>query len=255
MTRFTTFKKYFQLTSNGTTVKQVLKTNPKALVSIVAINNSFVSSPTAQAVTFYDNTGKPVYGPLYLSQIFRIIETFKDWYSIGWLSQGGTLDLYITEIVPENDEIRQTLEELSDEEINAEYDLEPLTSLMEMENATIVSTNTPLAANATYTSQFYSRNQLLTSNTISPFNGKVKAFAVSDQAFTLYLDYSSDGSTVDYSYEVASAAFASPYVAGNNGTNFAKATDEFIDYFVRLRIVNGATAQTVLRAVMSIEES
>ncbi len=112
---------------------------------------------------------------------------------------------------------------------------------------TYANTTTPLGANAVFVSGWYGRSNS------SNLNGLLKAFAVSDQSFTLYVDYSLANSTVDYSVEAASAAISSPYVAGSYGSQFAKIVDEFIDYYPRLRIVNGSTAQTYLRAQLVLE--
>ena len=110
-------------------------------------------------------------------------------------------------------------------------------------------TTAPLGANATFVGQFINRPNG------SSQSGTVKAFAISDQDFTLYIDYSIDGSTIDYSIEATSATISSPYVAGAYGSQFAKIVDEFSDVNTRIRIVNGATAQTYLRSQIIWEDS
>lgn len=112
-----------------------------------------------------------------------------------------------------------------------------------------IVTYTPLGANATYTSGFFNRNYN------SALNGTIKAFAISDQPYTLYIDYSLSTTNVDYSIEAPSAAIGSPYVAGAYGSQFSKITDELIDQYFRLRIVNGSTAQTYLRSWLQAENS
>jgi len=116
--RFTTFKKYYTLTSNGSAATQTLKTNPKALVSFIIYCPDYLSN---QTIAFNDSSGKPVYGPLKFNTPFKITETFKDWYSVTYTSSGGTIQIYVTEIIPSSDEAREVLEELSDENITAGY--------------------------------------------------------------------------------------------------------------------------------------
>lgn len=159
--------------------------------------------------------------------------------STATVNVAGTIDADIVNPLDANGNLKVDLE--VDSTGNLGLLTRELTSIL-------MYTNTALGSNATYTTSFENRYWG------TSLNGTVKAFAISDQAYTLYIDYSIDGSTVDYSVEAPSAAINSPYVAGAYGSQFAKIVDEFVDQYYRMRIVNGSTAQTYLRAG-TIEEN
>ncbi len=94
---------------------------------------------------------------------------------------------------------------------------------------------TALAASATYTGAW------LDTSTLG--YARVFALAAADQAGTLYVDFSEDGTNVSISVSASIAAPASPLVAGY----FADEADietALIGRYVRVRVVNGSTAQT-----------
>jgi hypothetical protein len=97
----------------------------------------------------------------------------------------------------------------------------------------VVSTTTALGASATYTS---SSEQESTYGT-GMSRGYIRAMAISDQAGTLYIDQSVDGSHWDKSDSQAMTA----------GTVAVLAV-QLYGQFWRLRIVNGGTAEGYLRA-------
>ena len=166
--------------------------------------------------------------------------------------QGFTTNSTVTQSIEGS--IDATIVNPVDANGNMKVDLEAdstghLTNIQNKLSNFIALTVTPLGANATFVSGFNYRNEG------TSLNGTVKAFGISDQAFTLYIDYSNNSSIVDYSIEAASAPIGSPYVAGANGSQFAKIIDELIDPYFRYRIVNGPTAQTYLTAALVAENN
>jgi len=91
------------------------------------------------------------------------------------------------------------------------------------------STTSPLAGGATYTGS---------SVDVSRYS-RLTGIIFADQDCTLYIDHSGDGSNWDYSSEFS--------VSASTGLAFSI---EAIAGYVRLRIVNGAAAQSVLRAYL-----
>ncbi|QII11243.1 hypothetical protein KsCSTR_18640 [Candidatus Kuenenia stuttgartiensis] len=94
----------------------------------------------------------------------------------------------------------------------------------------IDSTTMPLGAGATY---------IGVAKDALPFRN-ISGTLYSDQNCTLYIEQSQDGENWDYS-----SSFA---VTGGTGTGFVV---DVLATFARMRIVNGATPQTTLRAFMN----
>lgn len=86
---------------------------------------------------------------------------------------------------------------------------------------------TPLTGSATFTSPWV---------VASPEFDLITGTVFADQSGTLNIDQSGDGSHNDFSTSVA--------VTGGTGTSFSVT---IVANYVRLRYVNGATAQTVFR--------
>lgn len=94
----------------------------------------------------------------------------------------------------------------------------------------LAATEAALAANA----EFDSNQQICVRY------GRLVGSVLSDQAGTLYIEQTQDGTNYDVSVSIA--------VAANTGVSFS---EEVVAPGCRARYVNGATAQTVFRLVMN----
>jgi len=104
-----------------------------------------------------------------------------------------------------------------------------------------LDTTTPLAANGIFTGQAVDTSQYGASY--------IAAEANSDQSGTLYIDFSEDNfNTVAFSAAIATTSqttptATNPFVQGTYAYN-AQAHIALLARYVRVRYVNGATAQT-----------
>ena len=101
--------------------------------------------------------------------------------------------------------------------------------------ATVERTTTTLAAGATYTSRIYTAQNLK----------NIKCYVYADQPGTLYYDVSFDGSTWRTVKSVSLTA----------GATIQDFLEPISGHFVRLRYVNGATAQSAFDFTIAVENT